>query len=73
MSIYDTITDALIKILELLPIDPLQEFLSNLDTIDLYLGYVNYFIPVYQWADLLSAWSIAIMGYNIYRFFRSSK
>ena len=55
--------ETLITLLGLFPSDPFQSFIDGLETIDTYMGYVNYFIPIYSWVSLADAWLIAYLVY----------
>lgn len=50
------------KIMEVLPLDPFQQFLSQVDysKLNQYLGYVAYFIPIHFLVLCLSAFLSAL-------------
>lgn len=54
------------NIINYLPKSPITWLTSN-PTIDKYMGYVNWFIPVYLWVGILEAWLVAIGAYYIYQ------
>ena len=46
-------------VLDLLPDSPFRPFIDNLANIP-YIGYLNYFIPINDFINILTAWGIAI-------------
>lgn len=52
-------SDIVDRMLDLLPTSPIVYLQSNA-TVSLYLGYVNFFVPVYLWISILQSWLIAI-------------
>lgn len=52
------------SVLNMLPKSPIVYCTKN-KTISEYLGYVNYFIPVYLWISILEAWLTAIVIYFV--------
>lgn len=54
------------NILSILPTSPIV-YLQSDSTVSLYLGYVNYFIPVYLWISILESWLVAIGIYYVVR------
>ena len=47
------------SILDILPTSPIV-YLASDPTVSKYLGYVNFFIPVYLWISILEGWLVAI-------------
>ena len=54
------------NILNILPTSPIV-YLQSDSTVNKYLGYVNFFIPVYLWISILETWLIAIGIYYVIR------
>lgn len=53
-------------VFDILPKSPIV-YLEKNNTISTYLGYVNYFIPVYLWISVLQAWLTSIGIYYCYK------
>lgn len=54
------------NILNILPTSPIV-YLASDSTVSKYLGYVNFFIPVYLWISILESWLVAIAIYYAVR------
>lgn len=54
------------NILGILPTSPIV-YLSSDPTVSKYLGYVNFFIPVYLWISILESWLVAIAIFYVVR------
>jgi hypothetical protein len=54
------------SLLDILPKSPIV-FLQENETVSEYLGYVNYFIPIYLWISILEAWLSAILVYYAFK------
>ena len=48
----------------MLPKSPIVYLQMN-DTVKKYIGYVNFFIPVYLWISVLEGWLVAICVYFV--------
>lgn len=57
--IFDTLADALKSIL---PLCPFEDFITSI-SVSPYVGYMNYFIPIGKFIDILTAWVTAIVNY----------
>ena len=62
-GVFSNIVD---RMLDLLPTSPIVYLQSNA-TVSLYLGYVNFFVPVYLWISILQSWLIAIAVFYVIR------
>lgn len=60
---FSKIADAII---DALPKSPIS-YLAENETVSKYLGYVNYFIPVYLWISILEGWLIAVVTYYVFQ------
>lgn len=50
-----------------LPADPFTTYLTELDsTLSQYLGYLNWFLPIKQIADVTALWVTAIIASNVF-------
>lgn len=59
------IIDFLTKLFEKLPQDPFVSFLRSLnESLDPYLGYLNWFIPFQTMANITAAWAVAVIAAN---------
>lgn len=61
--------DAILKLLNLFPADPIQKIivgLSKNDDLETYIAYFNWFVPVSQFAQVASLWSMAIFAYKFW-------
>lgn len=55
-------------VLALLPDSPFQKFFDNyLDTVNGYLGFINYFCPISEACAILEAVCIAVAVYYLYQ------
>lgn len=52
-------------VLSLLPNSPFQSFIKSDSTVAYYLKYINYFIPVAIFVEILSSYLIAVALFNI--------
>lgn len=62
-GVFQTIVNNLYNILPKSPI----VYLQSDPTVSTYLGYVNYFIPVYLWISILETWLLAIAVFYLAR------
>ena len=60
---FQNIVDAIFNILPTSPI----VYLQSDPTISLYLGYVNFFVPIYLWISILEGWLFAIAAFYVVR------
>lgn len=61
--------NAILKLLNLFPSDPIQTFLVGLshnDDLEKYIAYFNWFVPVAQFAQAASLWSMAMFAYKFW-------
>lgn len=59
-----TASGLLENLLDLMPKSPIVYLTSN-PTVREYLGYINWFIPIYSILTLLEGWLIAIVVYYV--------
>lgn len=61
--------NAILSLLNLFPSDPIQTFLVGLshnDDLEKYIAYFNWFVPVAQFAQVASLWSMAMFAYKFW-------
>ena len=59
-EVFNVIVDVLKP--DILPTCPFSKFIDNID-LSAYIGYMNYFIPINIFLDILSAWVASIASY----------
>lgn len=64
-----TVIDIIVRVMNLLPEDPFQDFL-NIELIEPYLPYINYFVPFGTCAAILLVWCTAMSSYTVYKWIR---
>ncbi len=60
---FETIVDAVFNVLPKSPI----VYLTRNTAAAKYLGYINYFIPIYSWIALLENWLVAVGIYYSFK------
>lgn len=53
------------KVLDLLPLSPFQEFISDFSSLP-YLGWLNWFFPVGDCLVVMAAWLVAVGLFYMY-------
>ena len=60
----DTASGLMNQVIDLLPKSPIVYLTSN-PNVSKYLGYINWFIPIYSMLTLLEGWLTAIVVYYV--------
>lgn len=60
----DTLSSLWEKLYDILPKSPIV-YLSSNDIVAKYLGYINWFIPIYSMISVLEGWLVAVSLYYI--------
>lgn len=67
MELTQTIINFAAEVIDLLPSDPIQSYLTATTQIKAYFGYINYFIPITQMLAVTRAWLVAVGLYYLYQ------
>lgn len=62
-EVFQSIFNALMSVLPKSPI----VYLQSDPVVSKYIGYLNYFIPVYLWISVLQSWLLAVGIYYCYK------
>ena len=62
----ETASGLMENLIEILPKSPIVYLTSN-PTVKEYLGYINWFIPIYSMLTLLEGWLTAIVAYYFFQ------
>lgn len=72
-TLFHTFTDVLVFLLSFLPDDPfISALTSALYGYEKWMAYLNYFVPVSAYRDILFTWTICLLGYYLYRTLKST-
>ncbi len=69
-QMIDLLFSLLTNLLAILPASFVQDYLGNIGEIN-YLGYVNYFIPFYQFVKIGRLWLACCATYLVYYYVRT--
>lgn len=62
----ETASGLMEKLIDLLPKSPIVYLTAN-PTVREYLGYINWFIPIYSMITLLEGWIVCIASYYVFQ------
>ena len=60
----DKFSDIYNSMIDLLPKSPIVWLASN-SKVQVYLAYVNWFVPIYLWISILETWIVAVAIYYV--------
>ena len=64
-SIFSGLRSMLAAVLEFLPDSPFRGFIDSLGEVP-YLGYLNWFVPIGDFLQLLAVWGLAVGLFYVY-------